>query len=127
MRGRKSDYRSDEAHGEEGRDADADPGVGPGERRHEDSEELVCETETDHMVELGDVRVVLRENSPHVFADEEVAVDQQQVLADAVGLRRLLHEHQRRRRENGVGGDGLVGEDRREEVRSLLHDAGACA
>lgn len=64
MRGRKSDYRSDEAHGEEGRDADADPGVGPGERRHEDSEELVCETETDHMVELGDVRVVLRENSP---------------------------------------------------------------
>ena len=62
----------------------------------------------------------------HMLADEEIAIDQQQVFADTVRLRRFLHKHERRRRENGMSGDGLVGEDSREEVRGLLDDGGAC-
>lgn len=108
---------SHELHREVRRHTDGDPAVGPRKGLHQHAVELVRQTHADHVVELGVVRVVL-------LADQLVAVQQDQVVQHAVGLRRVVHARHHHGREVRATVDFVACEEGVEEVNSLLDDGG---
>ena len=103
---------------EVGGDADGDPGVRPREGLNDDAIVLEHETQADHVIELRMVGEVL-------LAHQLVAVQQDQVVAHAVGLRRVLHAHHGNRRQDGAARDAVVREKAVQEVNGLVyHRAG---
>ena len=108
---------SHELHRQVRRHTDGDPTVGPGEGLNQHAVELVRQTHADHVVELGVVCVVL-------LADQLVAVQQDQVVQHAVGLRRVVHARHHHGGKVRATVDFVAGEEGVEEVNSLLDDGG---
>ena len=99
---------------EVGSDPDGDPGVRPRERLDDDAVVLVHQAETDHVVKLGVVGKVL-------LSHELVAVEQNQVVANTVGLWGIVYTHNSNRRQNWASCNLVVCEVPIEEVNRFIH------